>query len=127
MKENNELEKEDLRVDANMDVDYETGTITAYIEAWFDVDKKFGTHVLGDDDMWLNLYADYSPSNGSLKMFYQVETDKNSEFFDYEPTAGETQLVKDLIAERIMETHSQTPEGFCKDFSEDALTMGGIV
>ena len=56
MKENNELERKDIAVDRGMDVDGEDATeITAYIETWFDVDKKFGTSTKDDDDVWLNV------------------------------------------------------------------------
>lgn len=44
MKENNELERRDLAIDSEMEVDCDIGQeITVYIETWFDVDKKFGT------------------------------------------------------------------------------------
>ena len=42
MKKNNELERTDIAIDRDMDVDCENATeITAYLETWFDVDKKF--------------------------------------------------------------------------------------
>lgn len=41
MKENNELERKDIVVDRDMEVDGEIGQeITAYLETWFDVDKN---------------------------------------------------------------------------------------
>ena len=41
MKENNELERTDLAIDSEMEVDYDIGQeITVYIETWFDVDKN---------------------------------------------------------------------------------------
>ena len=44
MTENNELERTDLGIDPEMEVDCDIGQeITVYIETWFDVDKKFGT------------------------------------------------------------------------------------
>lgn len=113
MKENNELERNDMKIGSDLDVDIESGVITAYIETWFDVDKKFGTHTEARDDEWLNLYADYNPKSANLKMYYQVDRDDNSEFFDYEPTAGEAQLIKDMITEKIRELYGQTPMEFC--------------
>lgn len=113
MKENKEWERNDLKIGSDLDVDTESGTITAYIETWFDVDKKFGTHTAERDDEWLNLYADYSPESGNLKMYYQVDRDGSSEFFDYEPTAGEARLIKNMIAEKIRELYDQTPMEFC--------------
>lgn len=53
MTENNELERKDIEVDRDMDVDCENETeITVYLEMWFDVDKKFGTNTKDDDDVW---------------------------------------------------------------------------
>ena len=43
MKENNELERSDIIVLRDMEIDDESGQeIIAYLETWFDVDKKFG-------------------------------------------------------------------------------------
>ena len=54
MKENNELERTDIAVDSDMEVDCDIGQeITAYIETWFDVDKKFGINTALDDGTWL--------------------------------------------------------------------------
>ena len=59
MKENNELERRDLAIDSEMEVDCDIGQeITVYIETWFDVDKKFGTQIADEDGTWLNLYGD---------------------------------------------------------------------
>ena len=56
MNSNNELTREDIAIDRDMDVDCDIGQeITAYIETWFDVDEKFGTDT-SDDDVWLNMY-----------------------------------------------------------------------
>ena len=55
MKENNELERTDIAVDSDMEVDCDIGQeITAYIETWFDVDKKFGIDTAADNGTWLN-------------------------------------------------------------------------
>ena len=57
MKENKELQRCDLSVDSYLDVDCDIGQeITAYLETWFDVDKKFGTNVNANDGEWLNMY-----------------------------------------------------------------------
>ena len=50
MKENNELERTDIAVDSDMEVDCDIGQeITAYIETWFDADKKFGIYTDSED------------------------------------------------------------------------------
>lgn len=61
MKENKELERHDIAIDREMEVDCDIGQeITVYIETWFDVDKKFGTQLNGNDSAWLNLYGKYN-------------------------------------------------------------------
>ncbi len=42
MKENNELTRDDIAIDHDMEVDCDEGReiTVCYIEAWFDVDKK---------------------------------------------------------------------------------------
>lgn len=127
MKENKELEKEDLRVDADMDVDCDIGQeITVYFESWFDVDKKFGIHINDEDGAWLNLYGKYNPFADTLRIECEISRDNGGEYFDYEPTASEARLMKEMIAEKIKEIHGQTPQEFCNDICKDEPTMGGI-
>lgn len=142
MKKNNELERNDIRIDADMDIDCDIGQeITAYIETWFDVDKKFGTHTNMNDAEWLNMYAKYNPFTDTLRIECEISRDDSSEYFDYEPTANETHLIKDMIAEKIREEYHQTPQEFCEEFydtddirgehtvqeNEPSYTMGGIL
>ena len=90
MKENNELESTDIAIDNEMEVDCDIGQeITAYIETRFDVDRKFGTHIID------------------------------------EPIQGEIQLIKDMIAEKIMQIQGQTPQDFCRELN-DGMMMGGM-
>lgn len=127
MKENNELEKDDIRIDSDMEVDCDIGReITAYIETWFDVDKKFGTHIHDEDGTWLNMYGRYNPFENTLSIECEISRENGSEYFDYEPTATEAQLIKDMISEKIQELYGQTPQEFCNDFCDDAPVMGGI-
>lgn len=119
--------KDDLRVDAEMEVDCDIGQeISVYFETWFDVDKKFGIHIIDEDDAWLNMYGKYNPFADTLRIECEISRDNGSETFDYEPTAAETQLMKDMIAEKIMQTHGQTPQEFCNDVCDSTPTMGGI-
>lgn len=128
MKENNELERSDIAIDSDMEVDCDiVQEITVYFESWFDVDKKFGIHINDEDGAWLNLYGKYNPFADTLRIECEISRDNGSETFDYEPTAAETQLMKDMIAEKIMEIHGQTPQEFCNDVCGDAPTMGGIL
>ena len=95
MKKNNELERTDIAIDRDMDVDCENATeITAYLETWFDVDKKFGTNTKDDDDVWLNMYAKYNPFDDALRIECEIDKPKGSEYFDYTPTEAEERLIK---------------------------------
>lgn len=114
MKENKELERSDIAIDRDMEVDCDIGQeITAYIETWFDVDKKFGSHINDEDGTWLNIYGKYNPFADTLRLECEISRDNGSESFDYEPTAGEAQLIKDMITEKIRELYDQTPMEFC--------------
>ncbi len=127
MKENNELEKEDIGIDSDMEIDCDIGQeITVYIETWFDVDKKFGTHINDEDGTWLNMYGRYNPFENTLSIECEISRENGSEYFDYEPTADESQLIKDMISEKIQELYGQTPQEFCNDFCDDAPVMRGI-
>ena len=126
MKDNLELERNDIAIDSDMEVDGDIGQeITVYIETWFDVDKKFGIHTSGDDGTWLNMYGKFNPFEDSLHIECEISRDDGSSYFDYEPTAAEAQLIKDMITEKIKEEYDQTPQEFCEEITEGP-TMGGI-
>lgn len=125
MKENKQLEKTDIAIDADMQVDCDIGKeITAYVETWFDVDKKFGLNINDEDGTWLNMYAKYNPFEDTLRIECEISHEDGSEYFDYEPTNAETQLIKNTITEKIKEVYGQTPQEFCEDFG--GCSMGGI-
>lgn len=116
MKENNELERADLAIDRDMEVDCDIGQeITVYIETWFDVDKKFGLNLADEDGTWLNMYGRYNPFEDSLQIECEISREDGNDFFDYQPTENETKLIKDLITEKIQKEYHQTPQEFCAD------------
>ena len=122
-----ELTREMLSIDRDMEVDCDIGEeITCYIYTWFDVDEKFGLRINDEDGAWLNLYGKYNPFEDTLRIECEISRDNGSEYFDYEPTAAESQLIKDMISEKIMEMHGQTPQEFCNDCTVDSPTMGGL-
>lgn len=122
---NNEFERKDIVVDRDMDVDCENVTeITAYLETWFDVDKKFGTNTKDNDDVWLNMYAKYNPFDDTLRIECEIDKPKGSEYFDYTPTEAEAKLLKAMIEETIKSKYGQTPQEFCKDFQVEEQKMG---
>ena len=129
MKDNKELERKDLAVDADMQVDEDIGhEILAYLETWFDVDKKFNIHTAEDDGTWLNMYARYNPFEDTLRIECEIDTDDSNpnQYFDYEPSAGEEQLIKYMITQKIEEIYGQTPQEFCEDACDEDQTMGGL-
>ena len=127
MKENNELERADIAVDRDMEVDCDIGQeITCYIETWFDVDKKFGLNIADEDGTWLNLYGKYNPFEDTLRIECEISRKDGSEYFDYQPTDSEAQLIKEMIAEKIREVYHQTPQEFCGEAQSETMTMGGL-
>ena len=115
MNSNNELTRDDIAIDRDMEVDCEIGQeITAYIETWFDVDKKFGTDT-SDDDVWLNMYAKYNPFTDTLRIECEIDKPLESERFDYEPTESEAKLLKNMITEKLQNRYGVTPQDFCRD------------
>ena len=128
MKENMELERGDIAIDRDMEVDSDIGQeILAYVEVWFDADKKFSIHTADNDGTWLNLYARYNPFADTLRMECEIDSDspENNQYFDYEPTAAEAQLIKEMITEKIQEAYGQTPQEFCQDAWGESFSMGG--
>ena len=126
MKDNLELERNDIAIDSDMEVDGDIGQeITVYIETWFDVDKKFGVHTSADEGAWLNMYGKFNPFEDTLRIECEISRDDGSSYFDYEPTAGESQFIKDMLTEKIREQYDQTPQEFCDEYTVGP-TMGGI-
>ena len=91
------------------------------------MDKKFGIHTADDDGTWLNLYARYNPFADTLRMECEIDSDspENNQYFDYESTAAEAQLIKEMITEKIQEAYGQTPQEFCQDAWGESFSMGG--
>lgn len=120
-----EFTRDMLAVDRDMEVDCDIGhQITCYLETWFDADKKFGIDTASEDGTWLNMYAKYDPFADTLRIECEISRDNSSSYFDYEPTSAESQLIKDMIAEKLMQTHGQTPQEFYEEVGD--ITMGGM-
>lgn len=127
MKDNNELTRDDIAIDRDMQIDCDEGhEILVYIETLFDVDEKFHIDTASDDDTWLNMYGRYDSFEDSLRIECEISRSDGSSYFDYEPTLAEAQLIKDMIAERIREETDQTPREFCESYHDDEPKIGGI-
>ena len=128
MKENNELTRDDIAIDHDMQIDGDEGReITVYIETWFDVDKKFHIDTASDDDTWLNMYGHYNPFDDTMRIECEISRQDGSSYFDYEPTKDEAQLIKNMIMEKIREDYNQTPQEFCDEYYGAEPTIGGIL
>lgn len=116
MKENMELERDDMYVDRDIQLDGENRQqIVAYLETLFDVNKKFNLQLDSEAGEWVNMYGIYNPLSDFLTVECVISKDDSSESFFYTPTKAEAELIKDMIAEKIKEVHGQTPTEFVCD------------
>ena len=130
MKDNLQLEKKDIAIDVDIQLrDENPQEIVAYIETWFDVDKKFMVDTT-DDSTWVNMYGSYNPFKDSLKIECVISSDDDAQEFIYNPTKQESDLIKQMIADKIKQVFGQTPQEFCNDTQEpiqqEEITMGGM-
>ena len=124
MNQNNELTRSDIVIDSDMEIDCDIGQIvTAYVETWFDVDKKFGTDTADDDDVWINLYAKYNMPEDSLRMEYVICKPSGDECFEYTPTESEAQLIKTMMREKCAEVYGCTLEKFIEPYEEPEMEV----
>ena len=126
MNANGEFTQDDLAVDRDMEIDCDIGQeILVYFESWFDADRKFGIDT-SQNDAWLNMYGRFNPYEDTLAIECEIDRDDGSSYFDYFPTDAETQLMKDLITEKIQEVYHQSPMEFCESAFDDSIEIGGI-
>ncbi len=124
MKDDLELERSDIRVDCDMEVDCDIGQqITAYIETWFDAAKKFASCTDTTDIDWINMYAKFNPFADTLTMECVVNRGNSMTSFDYTPTPSEAQLIKELITEQLQNTVGKTPKEFCATYYGDGICL----
>ena len=121
MTEKNELEKDDLRVDPQVEVDDENPCqINFVLDAWFDVDRKFGIKTNGEEGTWLNLWGFYNPFENTLKIKGQISYDDgSSDWFDYDSTSAESELIKDMVAVELQKQYGLTPQEFCNQYIDE--------
>ncbi len=125
MKENGELEQKDIEIDDDMEVDCDIGQqITFSMRLWFDVDKKFHLNINAEDSTWLNMYGKYNPYDDSLRIECEIDREKGSSCFDYEPTTAESKLIKDMVAQKLQHRYHQTPKEFCESYLDVGQKMG---
>ena len=119
MKRNNELEAKDLRID-DLEVDDEwQQVIVAYMETWFDVDKKFHLDINSQDGTWLNMTVFFNPYKDTVSILCAIDSDEGYEDFYYEPTNSEAEFIKDMIAQKLQIECDQSPREFCEQYFDE--------
>lgn len=114
MKHNMEFEREDIRVDRDIQIDSENKLhIVAYLETLFDVNKKFNLQLDSEAGEWVNMYGIYNPASDFLTIECVICKDDSSKSFFYTPTKEEAKLIKDMIAEKIQEGTWSDTRGIC--------------
>ena len=108
----NTLEKDDIDIREELELDIKHSSILAEIETWFDVDKKFGLNTVGNDDVWVNLYAYYHPFINDIKIFYSIDTENGIFTREYLPMKEE----KQMFINRIEQACEQQNTMSCKEF-----------
>ena len=97
--------RNNIRIDR--EIDYDGAEICAYIEVWFDPDKKFGLK-LGDDE-YVNVYALISPDTGYIRMIYIIYY-ADGFIDDARAYKHLTPAERTLILEMVSETSADLPD-----------------
>lgn len=103
------------------DIDYGDDEIVAYIETWFDTERKFGLWLPGDD--YINVYAQLFPKTGDLRVIYIMQY-SDGLCYDVRTFTALTQGERDLIHEimdevSLRETGKTVTENWLNDLSAD--------
>lgn len=90
--------RDNIRIDR--DIDYDENGACAYIEVWFDAERKFGLW-LPDED-YVNVYAFLNLRTGEMKVcyiIYYADDDIDGEYKYKGLTQGEIDLIRELMEE----------------------------
>lgn len=86
------IEAEDISVDREFT--FGEDGITAYVETGFDVERRFGIELVGDDS--LDLYATVQPETGAFQAELSIHrADGKNEIYPVELLPGERKLIRD--------------------------------
>ena len=100
-----ELTKDMIVIDGDFSLNDDQNVVTAYIETWFDVEKKFGIDLEDDPDAGVNFYANYNVETEELTCEYIVSKTNSCMAYEYEPTEKEAELIKQMMQEACQEMH----------------------
>lgn len=104
----NTLEKDDISIREDYDLDYEEQNMLFPVEIWFDVDKKFGVNTRGVEGAWVNMYATYNPCTGEIKIPYTVDAEDEIYAREYIPTEDERDLFQSLMEQSCEKRNRMT-------------------
>lgn len=103
----NDFQRNDLRIDPDLDTDCEGGqSVFAYIETYFDVDKKFNIRTADEDDTWVNFYAEYNTQTGNLSTTFYINGPDLCEEHEYKPTENEKKLIIEMMEDCCHKNYS---------------------
>ena len=86
-----QMTADNIKVDGELFV--ESDYINAYIEAWFDVDERFGTNTYDTDD-YVNVCANYYSDTDELEVGYTlISDDEDHDFVAVEISTGEREVI----------------------------------
>ena len=110
-----EWTRNELAIDPYMDVDPDLGTVTAYVETWFDPDQKFGLHIVEEENTWVNLYATYCPDTKELSVAYVISRENGDEQRSYDPTPNEKKLLVSMMEETCQKVNGLSLNDYVED------------
>ncbi len=115
-----------IRIDREFE--FMDGEACAYIEVWFDPEKKFGLWLPGDD--YVNVYAFITPFTSEVRVVYIIQYADGSN--DDERTfRGLTQDEKCLILEMVNEVSlaetGMTIDENWRDLQDELQAEGGVM
>lgn len=110
-----DITKQDIRCCDDFYMD-ENGIVNIPYELWFDVDEYFGTNTK-DDSTWVNFYTFYNKDR-SITAVYIVDTDGDSEEFDWELTEEEQNFFRNMMEEYCVHTCGCTIKELVEDFEK---------
>lgn len=113
-----EFSKDELWVnDIELNDNYDG--VSCQFETHFNPDKKFSTHVNGEDDSWVTFYAEYLPENRELKCEYYLHTPTKEATHPYYPTEEETHLMINAMEEYCQDNYGENILEFIQSESEE--------
>lgn len=113
-----EFSKDELWVnDIELNDNYDG--VSCQFETHFNPDKKFGTHVNGEDDSWVSFYAEYFPESRELNCEYYVHKPNSFENHSYIPTEEERRLIIFAMEEYCQDNYGENISEFIQSESEE--------